>query len=115
LRMIAGLKTIEGGDYYFDETRVYDLDPAKRNIGMVFQNYAIFPHMTVRGNIAFGLRNRKLPADQIAARTEEFLELALIKEFADRLPEKLSGGQQQRVSLARALAIHPNVLLMDQP
>jgi len=115
LRMIAGFNTIEGGDFYFDETRVNDLDPAKRNIGMVFQNYAIFPHMTVRGNIAFGLRNRKLPADQIAARTEEFLELARIKEFADRLPEKLSGGQQQRVALARALAIHPNVLLMDEP
>lgn len=115
LRMIAGFNTIEGGDFYFDETRVNDLDPAKRNIGMVFQNYAIFPHMTVRGNIAFGLRNRKLPADQIAARTEEFLELARIKEFADRLPEKLSGGQQQRVALARALAPGPSVMLLDEP
>ncbi len=115
LRMIAGFNSIEGGDFYFNTTRINDLDPAKRNIGMVFQNYAIFPHMSVRGNIAFGLRNRKLPSHEIATRTDEFLGLVRIKEFADRLPERLSGGQQQRVALARALAIHPDVLLMDEP
>lgn len=115
LRMIAGFNSIEGGDFYFDDTRINDLDPAKRNIGMVFQNYAIFPHMSVRGNIVFGLRNRRLPQAEIAARADEFLELVRIKEFQDRLPERLSGGQQQRVALARALAIHPDVLLMDEP
>ncbi len=115
LRMIAGFNSIEGGDFYFGTTRINDLDPAKRNIGMVFQNYAIFPHMTVRSNIAFGLRNRKLPASEIAARADEFLGLVRIAEYADRLPDRLSGGQQQRVALARALAIHPDVLLMDEP
>lgn len=115
LRMIAGFNTIEGGEFLFDETRINDLDPSKRNIGMVFQNYAIFPHMTVRGNIAFGLKNRKLPSAQIAERTNKFLDLVHIREYQDRLPERLSGGQQQRVALARALAIHPNVLLMDEP
>ncbi len=115
LRMIAGFNSIEGGDFYFGTTRINDLDPARRNIGMVFQNYAIFPHMTVRANIAFGLLNRKLPAGEIAARADEFLGLVRISEYADRLPERLSGGQQQRVALARALAIHPDVLLMDEP
>ncbi|MCO5174565.1 MAG: ABC transporter ATP-binding protein [Trueperaceae bacterium] len=115
LRMIAGFNSIEGGDFYFNTTRINDLDPARRNIGMVFQNYAIFPHMTVRANITFGLRNRKLPPDEIAARTDEFLSLVRIAEYQDRLPERLSGGQQQRVALARALAIHPDVLLMDEP
>ncbi len=115
LRMIAGFNSIEGGDFYFNDTRINDLDPAKRSIGMVFQNYAIFPHMTVRGNVAFGLKNRKLGKEEISARTEEFLRLMRIKEYENRLPERLSGGQQQRVALARALAIHPDVLLMDEP
>jgi iron(III) transport system ATP-binding protein len=115
LRMIAGFNSIEGGDFYFNDTRINNLDPAKRNIGMVFQNYAIFPHMTVRGNVAYGLKNRKLPKDEINTRTEEFLKLVRMTEYADRMPERLSGGQQQRVALARALAIHPDVLLMDEP
>ncbi len=115
LRMIAGFNSIEGGDFYFGDKRINDLDPAKRNIGMVFQNYAIFPHLTVRKNVAFGLQNRKLPKEEIAERTEKFMALMKIDQYADRLPEKLSGGQQQRVALARALAIEPDVLLMDEP
>ncbi|MBQ3318372.1 MAG: ABC transporter ATP-binding protein, partial [Spirochaetales bacterium] len=115
LRMIAGFNSIEGGSFYFGDRLINDLDPAKRNIGMVFQNYAIFPHLTVRKNVAFGLKNKKLPKDVIKAKTEEFMALMKISEYADRLPEKLSGGQQQRVALARALAIEPEVLLMDEP
>ena len=115
LRMIAGFNSIEGGDFYFNDTRVNDMDPAKRNIGMVFQNYAIFPNMTVRKNVAFGLKNRKLERTEIAQRTERFLDLMKIQEYADRMPDRLSGGQQQRVALARALAIEPDVLLMDEP
>ena len=115
LRMIAGFNSIEGGDFYFNTTRINDLDPAKRNIGMVFQNYAIFPHYTVRKNVEFGLKNKKLPRPEITNRADEFMKLMQIDEFADRMPERLSGGQQQRVALARALCIEPDVLLMDEP
>ena len=115
LRMIAGFNSIEGGDFYFGEKRINDMDPAKRNIGMVFQNYAIFPNMTVEKNVAFGLKNRKLPKEEIKAKTDQFLKLMKIEEYRDRMPERLSGGQQQRVALARALAITPDVLLMDEP
>ncbi len=115
LRMIAGFNSIEGGDFYFGETRINDMDPAKRNIGMVFQNYAIFPNMTVEKNVAFGLKNRKLPKEEIASKTDQFLKLMKIDEYRERMPERLSGGQQQRVALARALAITPDVLLMDEP
>jgi iron(III) transport system ATP-binding protein len=115
LRMIAGFNTIEGGDFYFNDRRINDLDASKRNIGMVFQNYAIFPHYTVKQNVGFGLKNRKLPGAEIEASTIEFLKLMKIMEFRDRMPERLSGGQQQRVALARALVIKPDVLLMDEP
>ena len=115
LRMIAGFNSIEGGDFYFGDKRINDMDPAKRNIGMVFQNYAIFPNMTVEKNVAFGLKNRKLPKEEIKAKTDQFLKLMKIEEYRDRMPERLSGGQQQRVALARALAITPDVLLMDEP
>ncbi len=115
LRMIAGFNSIEGGDFYFNDTRINDIDPAKRNIGMVFQNYAIFPNMTVRKNVEFGLKNRKLPKDEVRTQAEKFMCLMHVDEYADRLPERLSGGQQQRVALARALAIKPDVLLMDEP
>jgi len=115
LRMIAGFNSIEGGDFYFNETRINDMDPAKRNIGMVFQNYAIFPHLTVRKNVEFGLKHKHFPKNEIAKRAEEFMKLMQIEQFADRLPEALSGGQQQRVALARALCINPDVLLMDEP
>ena len=115
LRMIAGFNSIEGGDFYFNDRRINDLDPAKRNIGMVFQNYAIFPHMTVRKNVEFGLKNRKMPKEKIAEQTDKFMKLMHVDEYADRLPERLSGGQQQRVALARALVIEPSVLLFDEP
>lgn len=115
LRMIAGFNSIESGDFYFNDKRINDLDPAKRNIGMVFQNYAIFPHLTVKKNVAFGLQNRKNTKEHIEIETEKFLQLMQIAQFKDRMPEKLSGGQQQRVALARALVIQPDVLLMDEP
>ena len=115
LRMIAGFNSIEGGDFYFNETRINDKDPSKRNIGMVFQNYAIFPHLTVRDNVEFGLKQRKLSKENIGINAEKYLKLMQIDEYQDRKPDKLSGGQQQRVALARALAINPDVLLMDEP
>jgi len=115
LRMIAGFNSIEGGEFYFNDININDMDPGKRNIGMVFQNYAIFPNMTVRKNVAFGLKNRKTPAEEVKRLTDKFLKLVHVDQYADRMPDKLSGGQQQRVALARALVIHPDVLLMDEP
>lgn len=115
LRMIAGFNSIEGGDFYFNDKRINDLDPAKRNIGMVFQNYAIFPHYTVRQNVEFGLKNKGVPAKERREKSDEFLRLMQIENLADRKPERMSGGQQQRVALARALVIQPDVLLMDEP
>lgn len=115
LRMIAGFNSIEGGDFYFNEKRINDVEPNKRNIGMVFQNYAIFPHLTVRQNVGFGLKNRKCSKEEMESRTDEYLKLMQIEEYKDRLPERLSGGQQQRVALARALVIEPSVLLFDEP
>jgi len=115
LRMIAGFNTIEGGEFYFDDKKINDMDVSHRNIGMVFQNYAIFPHYTVRQNVEFGLKNRKLGKDKIRTETDRFLKLMQIYEYRDRKPEQLSGGQQQRVALARALVIKPDVLLMDEP
>ena len=115
LRMIAGFNSIEGGDFFFNDRRINDLDPAKRNIGMVFQNYAIFPHLTVRKNVEFGLKNKHFPKEQIGPQADKFLKLMQIDQLADRMPDRLSGGQQQRVALARALAIEPEVLLMDEP
>ena len=115
LRMIAGFNSIEDGDFYFNDERINDKEPSKRNIGMVFQNYAIFPHLTVYKNIAFGLKNRKVPKDVEREEVNRMLKMMQIEDYADRLPEKLSGGQQQRVALARALVIKPAVLLMDEP
>ncbi len=115
LRMVAGFNSIEGGTISFNGKVINDIAPNKRNIGMVFQNYAVFPHMTVRENVAFGLENRHLPKNEIKQRVDEILETVKITQYADRLPERLSGGQQQRVALARAIVIRPDVLLMDEP
>lgn len=115
LRMIAGFNSIEGGDFYFNDKRINDMDPGKRNIGMVFQNYAIFPNMTVRKNVEFGLKNRKIAKEKIPSEAMKFMKLVHVDQYADRMPDRLSGGQQQRVALARALVIQPDVLLMDEP
>lgn len=115
LRMVAGFNSMEGGTIAFDEQVINDIPPARRNIGMVFQNYAVFPHMNVKQNVGFGLTNRGLSKQEIKQRVDVILETVKITEFASRMPDRLSGGQQQRVALARAIVIHPNVLLMDEP
>lgn len=115
LRMIAGFNSIDEGEISFDQTVINDIPAHKRNIGMVFQNYAIFPHMSVFENVAYGLKARKLGSAEIAKRVEEALDLVQIGNFRDRQPAQLSGGQQQRVALARAVVIHPGILLMDEP
>jgi iron(III) transport system ATP-binding protein len=115
LRMIAGFNSIEGGGIRFNDTLINDIPAHKRNIGMVFQSYAIFPHLTVRENVEYGLKLRKIPKDEMKERVDKILDVVQITEYQDRLPERLSGGQQQRVALARAIVIHPSVLLMDEP
>jgi len=115
LRMVAGFNSIEGGTLEFNGRVMNQVAPNKRNIGMVFQNYAIFPHMSVSGNVAFGLQTRKVNKQEIAQRVEEILKVVQIEAYKDRMPKNLSGGQQQRVALARAIVIRPDVLLMDEP
>lgn len=115
LRMIIGFNSIEGGTIKVDDKVINDIPVNKRNMGMVFQNYAIFPHMSVAANVAFGLKQRKMPPQQIKQEVEEILDVVKIGHLKDRMPTQLSGGQQQRVALARAIVIHPQVLLMDEP
>ena len=115
LRMIAGFNSIEGGTIAFDDKVINDTPAQNRNIGMVFQSYAIFPHLTVRQNVEYGLKIRKVPKAEMKQRVDEILKIVKIEEYQDRLPERLSGGQQQRVALARALVNEPVILLADEP
>ena len=115
LRMIAGFNDPDSGDIRFDGTSILNAPAHLRNTGMVFQNYALFPHMTVFDNVAYGMAARKLPHTTIRSRVEEILEAVQLLNLRDRYPRQLSGGQQQRVALARALVIRPDVLLMDEP
>ena len=115
LRCIAGFESPDEGSIYFGEHDVTDIPPEKRNIGMVFQSYALFPHRTVAENVAYGLRMRKVPNDQIAKRVAEVLARVQLSGMEARYPRQLSGGQQQRVALARALVISPDLLLLDEP
>lgn len=115
LRMIAGFNSVDGGEICFDDKVINNLEAHKRDIGMVFQNYAIFPHLTVAENVAYGLKAKKYPKDQIPGKVEEALDLVQIKNLKDRKPNELSGGQQQRVAIARALASKPTILLCDEP
>lgn len=115
LRAIAGLEPPDSGSIWIDGKDTTHLDVKERNIGFVFQHYALFKHLTVRQNIAFGLEIRKTPAKLIKRQTEELLELIQLQGLGDRYPNQLSGGQRQRVALARALAVRPQVLLLDEP
>src|SRR5450432_626304 len=115
LNCIAGLLQLSSGGIWLDETRIDVLPPARRGFGMVFQNYALFPHMTVRKNVGFGLRMRGVPPGDIRRRVDHAMSLVQIEGQAEKLPGQLSGGQQQRVAIARAIVIEPPLVLMDEP
>jgi putative spermidine/putrescine transport system ATP-binding protein len=115
LRIVSGFIRQTHGSVLFDGERVDHLPPNRRGVGIVFQNYALFPHMDVRQNVAYGLEAHRWPRDRIAPRVEEMLELVHMRPYAGRLPRQLSGGQQQRVALARCLAVDPKILMLDEP
>jgi len=115
LRMIAGLEPITKGDLYIGDKRVNEVDPKDRDLAFVFQSYALFPHMTVAGNLAFGMRLRKVPADEIERRMREVAAMLGIEALLERKPRELSGGQRQRVALGRALLRDPVAFLLDEP
>ncbi|RFB18435.1 sn-glycerol-3-phosphate ABC transporter ATP-binding protein UgpC [Bacillus sp. HNG] len=115
LRMIAGLEEISQGDFYIDDKRVNDVAPKDRDIAMVFQNYALYPHMSVYDNMAFGLKLRKFPKDEIDRRVKEAAKILGLEEYLTRKPKALSGGQRQRVALGRAIVRDAKVFLMDEP
>jgi ABC-type sugar transport system ATPase subunit len=115
LRMIAGLEEISAGDLFFDDERVNDWDPARRRVGMVFQSYALYPHMTVEQNIGFGLKLAKKPAAELKSRVEDALRVLQLTALREFKPSQLSGGQRQRVAIGRAIVRKPNVFLFDEP
>ena len=115
LNCIAGLLQLSDGAIWLDSTRVDELGPEERGFGMVFQNYALFPHMTVRRNVGFGLTTQRRPKAEIEKRVNEALAVVQLAQHADRLPGQLSGGQQQRVAIARAIVVGPPLMLMDEP
>ena len=115
LRMVAGLEEITSGDLYIDDKLVNNLEPKDRDIAMVFQNYALYPHMTVYENMAFSLKLKKISRDEIARRVEEAANILGLSQYLNRKPKALSGGQRQRVALGRAIVRHPKVFLMDEP
>ncbi len=115
LRMIAGFCELDEGEILFGDKRIDKLSAHRRDIGMVFQNYAVFPNLSVAGNVAYGLNARRVPAAEIGQRVEEALRLVQLQGYGERQPHQLSGGQLQRVAIARALVIRPQVLLFDEP
>jgi putative spermidine/putrescine transport system ATP-binding protein len=115
LNCIAGLLEVTGGTIWLDEQRLDEIGPEDRGFGMVFQNYALFPHMTVRRNIGFGLVTQRRPREEVARRVDEALALVRLETQGEKLPGQLSGGQQQRVAIARAIVVEPPLVLMDEP
>jgi len=115
MRMVAGLEEVTAGEIFIGNREVTDLPPRKRNVSMIFQNYAVWPHMTVYDNIAFALKLKNMSKDEIDIIVKETAGLAKIEMLLERYPSQLSGGQQQRVAVARAIAVNPDIFLMDEP